>query len=118
MIPCEEILEVFCQQLPGLASPRMIGPKRERIIRKAWELLPEEHRKVGAFKAIFAECALDKFLNGAGPYTGDHENFRPTFDFILREDQFVKIYEKAQHRRAQLRLQQPAGGSAPQQVTA
>lgn len=121
-VPYEEIVEAFRQQLPSLAKPRNIGPKRELIIRKAWGLLPENHRVVGAFKAIFAECAQDPFLNGTGPYRGEHETFRPTFDFLLREDQFVKVYERAMHRREQQR-QQGAGSSGrpaadPQQVSA
>jgi hypothetical protein len=101
VIPYEEILAAFRELLPSLEAPMKVTDKRRRLIRKTWDYLPDAHRKIGAYKAIFAECADDPFYNGTGPYRDENANWRPTFDFIVREDQFVKVYERAMHRRAQ-----------------
>ncbi len=109
-IPYDEILASFRELLPSLEAPMKVTDKRRRAIRKTWEYLPADHRKVGAYKAIFAECANDPFYNGTGPYRDENANWRPTFDFIVREDTFVKVYERAMDRRARAR----ANGHATQ----
>lgn len=98
-IPYQEILDCFGALLPGLAQPRVLNGKRKRLIKSVWDSLPEAHRKVGLFKAVFAECADDPWLNGTGPYGDNHGNWRPTLDFIVREDQFTKVYEKLAARK-------------------
>lgn len=113
-IPYEAILAAFRQALPQLEQPQKVTSKRRRAIRKAWDYLKPEHRVAGAFKAIFAECAEDPFYNGTGPYRDENANWRPTFDFIIREDQFAKIYDRAMTRREQQRAQ----GGAVQAVAA
>lgn len=114
-IPYDDILASFRELLPSLEAPMKATDKRRRAIRKTWEYLPVDHRKLGAYKAIFAECAVDPFYNGTGPYRDENANWRPTFDFIVREDQFVKVYEKAMHRRrAQAQAQAQANGGSAQ----
>jgi len=111
-VPYEAIVEAFRKQLTQLQQPMVLSKKRKGAIRKAWYLLPPQHRQVGAFKAIFAECAQDDFLNGTGPYGGEHAGWRPTFDYLIREDTLLKVYERAQHRRAQARAASGQGGGA------
>lgn len=102
-VPYEKIVAAYHDQLPALARVLVINSKRKGKMRKAWNMLPPNHRTAGAFRAIFAECAFDDRLNGTGPYTGEFENWRPGFDFLIREDQLIKVYEKAQARRARER---------------
>jgi hypothetical protein len=116
-IPFDAIVKAFHEQLPQLAEVRVLNPKRKAKLRKAWRLLPAEHRSLGAFRGIFAECAHDPFLNGTGPYRDENAGWQPTFDFLIREDQLLKVYERAMHRRAQARKQGPAV-TQPQQAAA
>jgi uncharacterized protein YdaU (DUF1376 family) len=104
-IPYDDILDAFRKALPQLEQPQKVTPKRRRAIEKAWDYLEVDHRSAGAFKAIFLECAADPFYNGTGPYRDQNANWRPTFDFIIREDQFAKIYDRAMTRRQRNRAQ-------------
>lgn len=100
-VPYDDILAAYRQQLPQLSQPATLSRKRRTAMDKAWALLPERHRLTTVFRAIFAECNEDPFTNGTGPYTGEHANWRPDFDYLIREDVIAKVYEKAMHRRAQ-----------------
>jgi hypothetical protein len=44
----------------------------------------------------FAEAAQDGFHSGQGPYRPPHENWRPDFEFLLREDVMAKLFDRAQ----------------------
>lgn len=109
-VPYEEILGAYRQQLPQLSQPETLSRKRKTAMDKAWALLPERHRVPAVFRAIFAECNEDPFLNGTGPYRGEHAGWEPTFDYLIRDDVVAKVYEKAMHRRAQ---RQAAGQGNP-----
>ncbi|UPG86831.1 hypothetical protein L2Y94_05610 [Luteibacter aegosomatis] len=100
-VPYDEIIEAYRQHLPQLPQPELLSRKRKKAMDKAWTLLPEKHRLPQVFRAIFAECNEDPFLNGTGPYRGEHAGWEPTFDYLIREDVIAKVYEKAMHRRAQ-----------------
>jgi len=105
-IPYQEIIDLYNARMTSLAKVRLPTQARRTAIRRAWESLPTEHRKVGAFKAIFAECAMDNFLNGTGPYSGEHENWRPDFDHLIKTKTITKVYEKAMARRERMRQAQ------------
>lgn len=109
-IPYDDILAAFRHAMPDLEQPQKVTNKRRREIGKAWDYLRADHRTLGAFRAIFAECAEDPFYNGTGPYRDQNANWRPTFDFIIREDQFAKIYDRAMTRQQQRRA---AGQATP-----
>jgi hypothetical protein len=116
--PCEKIVEAYHEQLPQLARVRVLNAKRRAKIRRAWGALPVQHRKEAVFRAIFAECAEDDFLNGTGPYGAEHATWRPSFDFLIREDQVVKVYERALDRRSKASLVNGATTQPPQSVAA
>lgn len=115
-IPYQAIVDAYNQRMTQLAKVRLINGQRRTAIRRAWQSLPPEHRQPGAFKAIFAECAMDDFLNGNGPYSGEHANWRPDFDHLIKIKTLTKVYEKAMARRERMRQspepQQPSGASA------
>lgn len=105
-IPYQEIVDAFNERLTGLAKVRSLTNPRKTAIRSAWNALPPEHRKIGAMKAIFAECQMDDFLNGTGPYSGEHANWRPDFDHVIKLKTVTKVYEKAMARRDRMRQAQ------------
>lgn len=110
LVPYDDIVAAYRLQLPQLSQPATLSRKRKKAMDKAWALLPERHRLPAVFRAIFAECNEDPFLNGTGPYGGDHAGWEPNFDYLIREDVVAKVYEKAMHRRA---ARQAAGQSNP-----
>lgn len=114
-VPYQAIVDAYNQRMTQLAKVRLVNGQRRTAIRRAWQSLPPEHRKPGAFKAIFAECAMDDFLNGSGPYTGEHANWRPDFDHLIKIKTLTKVYEKAMARRERMRQQpesQPHSGAS------
>lgn len=44
----------------------------------------------------FAEAERDDFHAGRGPYRPPHENWRPDFEYLLREDVMAKLFDRAQ----------------------
>lgn len=55
----------------------------ERVVAQFWE-------------DYFAEAARDDFHAGRGPYGNGHENWRPDFEYLLREDVMAKLFDRAQ----------------------
>lgn len=107
-VPYQAIVQAYHDRLPQLARVRLLTAQRRTSILRAWQSLPIEHRRIGAFRAIFAECAMDDFLNGNGPYSGEHANWRPDFDHLIKLKTLTRVYEKAMDRRERLRQESPA----------
>ena len=47
------------------------------------------------WEAYFGACAEDPFHSGRGPYSGQHANWRPDFEFLTRPAQVLKVFERA-----------------------
>jgi len=47
------------------------------------------------WQAYFETAAGDDFHNGKGPYTAPHENWRPDFEYLLRETVIAKLADRA-----------------------
>jgi hypothetical protein len=92
-----EIMDAFNAALPNLSKVKVITPKRDTLIRKAWNTSPE-WQSLDFWRAYFAECNDDPFLNGTGPYREPHANWRPDFDYLLRSDVIAKVYERVMDR--------------------
>jgi len=45
--------------------------------------------------AYFASCALDPFLSGIGPYSGQHASWRPDFEYLTRPAVAVRVFDRA-----------------------
>lgn len=96
-IPYRQIVDCYNATLTGLAKVRELTPKRRTLIRSAWQA--SKHRRSLAFwQAYFAECQDDQFLNGGGPYGRGHENWQPSFDYLLRADVVTRTFERAMDR--------------------
>jgi hypothetical protein len=46
-------------------------------------------------KVYFEEVEKDDFWSGRGPYHGDHVNWRPSFEDMLKETTMAKLFDKA-----------------------
>lgn len=62
----------ICRQLYG----------SDRIVPEFWQ-------------ALFETAADDDFHAGRGPYRPPHENWRPDFEFLLREEVIAKLFDRA-----------------------
>lgn len=93
-IPYKEIVGFYNEHMGKLPMVREMTKKRRDLVRSAWSA--GKHRQTLKFwQAYFAECSEDDFLNGNGPYGKGHENWRPTFDYLLKNDVITRVYEKA-----------------------
>jgi hypothetical protein len=91
-IPYQAIVDAYNATMTGLAKVRDITGKRRTRMRNAWT---GRRKSVAFWVAYFAECQRDDFLSGKGPYGRGHENWRPDFDYLTREEVIVKTYERA-----------------------
>jgi hypothetical protein len=96
-IPYQAVVDLFNATMVGLSKVRDLTPKRRTLIRAAWQASPKRRTRT-FWTAFFAECQDDAFLNGTGPYSADHPNWRPTFDYLLRADVVTRVFERAMDR--------------------
>jgi hypothetical protein len=47
------------------------------------------------WQEYFAECNRDPFKRGDGPYSGAHENWRPDFEYLTRNEVMTALFDKA-----------------------
>ncbi len=96
-VPIESIVAAYNATMERLPKVRVLTAKRRQLIRSAWQAAPQ-FRSLDFWRAYFAECADDNFLNGTGPYTNGHENWRPDLDYLLRQGTVAKVFERAVDR--------------------
>jgi hypothetical protein len=91
-VPYQSIVDAYNATMTRLSKVRDITGKRRTRMRNAWT---GRRKSVAFWEAYFAECQRDDFLSGKGPYGRGHENWRPGFDYLTREDVIVTTYERA-----------------------
>ena len=96
-IPYQAIVDAYNSALTALPKVRELTAKRRTLIRSAWNSSPSR-RSTRFWESYFSECADDPFLSGAGPYREPHENWRPSFDYLLADRVITRVYEKALDR--------------------
>lgn len=47
------------------------------------------------WESYFTECSLDEFMSGRRRSTGEHQNWRPDFEYLTREKTMTKVYDRA-----------------------
>lgn len=99
-IPYQRIADLYNQTMRLLPKVAKVNASRKTLIRRAWED-GEERKSLEFWTAYFEECEANNFLNGKGPYTNGHENWRPDFDFLMQGKTVLKVYEKALTRMEQ-----------------
>jgi hypothetical protein len=52
------------------------------------------------WEMYFTACLEDDFTSGVGPYTGQHANWRPDFEYLTRPATMLKIFERATNQEA------------------
>ncbi|WP_071869609.1 hypothetical protein [Xylella fastidiosa] len=93
-IPYQAIVDAFNATMTELPKVRELTPKRRTLIRSAWQASPQR-RSLGFFQAYLDECQEDPFLNGTGPYKSPHEGWRPSFDYLMKNEVVTKVFETA-----------------------
>lgn len=96
-IPYQAIVDAYNGTMTRLAKARGLTPKRRTLIRSAWQASPER-RSIEFWQALFEEYEADDFTNGTGPYSNGHEGWRPTLDYLLRQDVVTRTFERAMDR--------------------
>ena len=99
-VPYQRIADLYNQTMRLLPKVAKVNASRKTLIRRAWED-GEERKSLEFWTAYFEECEANNFLNGKGPYTNGHENWRPDFDFLMQGKTVLKVYEKALTRMEQ-----------------
>lgn len=88
--------------LPAV-HPTVGREKRQQQVKRCIPLLRQiakavyglDHISRQVWADYFAECAADPFRSGAGPYVAPHENWRPDFEFLTRQAEMLKVFDKA-----------------------
>lgn len=96
-IPVAAIVDAYNATMEQLPKVRLLTPKRRTLIRRAWQT-DARFRSVGFWQAYFTACSEDNFLNGTGPYTNGHENWRPDLDHLLKPQTVARVFERALDR--------------------
>lgn len=86
-----------------LAACMVLNKSRMKAVEKALpsaraicrQLYGSEKVTPEFWAALFETAAEDDFHSGKGPYRTPHENWRPDFEYLLREDVIVKLFERA-----------------------
>lgn len=47
------------------------------------------------WKAYFESASESDFHSGKGPYRGEHENWRPDFDYLTKKNTMLKLFDRA-----------------------
>lgn len=96
-IPFQAIVDAYNSTMTGLPKVRELTTKRRTLVRSAWQA-SAKRRSMEFWRAYFAECQDDGFLNGTGPYREPHANWRPDFDYLLSAKVVTRVYEQAMDR--------------------
>ena len=99
-IPYQRIADLYNQTMKLLPKVAKVNASRKTLIRNAWQD-GEERKSLEFWTAYFEECEASNFLNGKGPYTNGHENWRPDFDYLMQGKTILRTYEKALTRMEQ-----------------
>ena len=103
-IPYEQIAELYNDFAEATNNPQIetLSDSRKRIIKKAWNL-DTKHKKPEArtnsleyFERLFGYAKNVKpgsFLHGDTPRADSHANWRPSFEFVLREETHLGLRE-------------------------
>lgn len=96
-VPYQRIVDCYNRNMAKLPKVLSVTTKRKTLIRSAWQT-DAKWRNAEFWDAYFEECADDGFLNGSGPYRAPHENWRPSFDHLMKTETVAKVFERAMHR--------------------
>jgi uncharacterized protein YdaU (DUF1376 family) len=100
-IPYQLIADVYNQFATNTNNPTIstITNKRKAIIKKAWQLddnnanVKLRSNSTDYFERLFKYAEGSEFLNGNTQRGEGHSSWKPSFEFMLREDTHLKLRE-------------------------
>lgn len=84
--PHEEIKSAYNRILPELSQVYIMSDARKKNLRSLW-LMDESHQRLEFWTGLFTHIRNSEFLMGRS------SDWKCSFDFILNQKNFIKIYE-------------------------
>ena len=92
--PIQEIVNLYHQTLPTLPQCRKLTAARQAAIRQRWR---EDITNLEDWQDYFEFIKRSDFLMGRAQQTNGHKLFRASLDWIVKADNYAKIYEGKYH---------------------
>ena len=95
--PYKQIVDLYHEILPEFPRVNKLSPNRQAIVRARWkEVYVDEGCKsveecLENFRYIFGMVRESDFLMGRTPRGKDHENWQPTFMWLMQQEKFLKL---------------------------
>lgn len=102
--PYKEIVGLWHEILPELPRVNKLSAARQRVINARWkETFDEEGCKdakecLEAFRYIFGMIRDSNFLMGRTKRSPGHENWQPTFMWVMKQENFLKVTNRDYER--------------------
>lgn len=98
-VPYQKIIDAYHQHLPELPKVQVVTDKRKRAMKTMWDkhLEGSSEERLETMEAQFMKTRKSKFLMGDAKPNGDRHPFKANFDFLMREDVMVAIYEESKY---------------------
>ena len=95
-IPVREIVDLYHEVLPMCPQVRKLTATRKKQIEARWRCgdLPD----MQTWRDYFEFCAESKFLTGLTQPMNGHKHFVADLEWLSREGNYAKIYERKYHR--------------------
>ena len=95
-IPVSEIVDLYHELLPMCPKVRKLTTARKKQIEARWRCgdLPD----LKTWRDYFEFCAESKFLTGLTQPMNGHKHFVADLEWLSREGNYTKIYERKYHR--------------------
>lgn len=102
----EQVVAIYHEVLPELPGVRVMDKAREKAIRDRWQWVLTSTKPDGSRRATTAEEALDwlrsyfqrarenDFLMGRTPRTGEHANWKPDIEYLMKSQGLKQVLEK------------------------
>jgi hypothetical protein len=91
-IPYQHIVDLYNDILTDLPNVFELTPKRKTGIKKLYNF-KKEHKDISWWRDYFTFITKSNFLMGRVEMSGNHENWKCDFDFIININKFVNIIE-------------------------
>ena len=95
-VPVSEIVDLYHQTLPMCPQVRKLTEARRKQLEARWRCgdLPD----LDTWRSYFEFCAESKFLTGLTQPSNGHKHFVADLEWLSREGNYAKIYERKYHR--------------------
>ena len=96
--PYGELLALYAAKLPTLPQCELLTDTRKAHLQARWRQVCADDRLgkaegVDWFASFFEHVAASRFLTGRTAVHGDRKPFRATLDWLMKPENFAKVYE-------------------------